>query len=47
MTYDPTNLPPVFQEDGLQVEAEGRRKDDMAGIHQVGPIIQLERIRRR
>jgi hypothetical protein len=47
VTYDPTNLPPEFQEDGLQVEAEARRRDDMAGIHQMGPIVQLERIRRR
>jgi hypothetical protein len=47
VTYDPTNLPPEFQKDGLQVEAEARRQDDMAGIHQVGPIVQLERIRRR
>ena len=36
VTYDPTNLPPEFAEDGLQVEAEARRRDDMAGIHQVG-----------
>jgi hypothetical protein len=47
VTYDPTNLPPEFQEDGLRVEAEARRRDDMAGIHQAGPIVQLERIRRR
>jgi hypothetical protein len=47
LTYDPTNLPPEFQEDGLRVEAEARRRDDMVGIHQVGPIVQLERIRRR
>ena len=46
VTYDPTNLPPEFQQDGLQIEAEARRRDDMAGIHQVGPIVQLERIRR-
>jgi hypothetical protein len=47
VTYDPTNLPQDFQKDGLPVEAEARRRDDMAGIHQVGPIVQLERIRRR
>lgn len=47
VTYDPTNLPPEFQKDGLQVEAEARRRADMVGIHQVGTIVQLERIRRR
>jgi len=47
VTYDPTNLPPEFQKDGLKVEAEARRRDDMMGIHQVGPIVQLVRIRAR
>ncbi len=47
VTYDPTNLPPEFQKDGLRVEAEARRRDDAVGIHQVGTIVQLERIRRR
>jgi hypothetical protein len=47
VTYDPTNLPPEFQKDGLKVEAEARRRDDMMGIHQAGPIVQLVRIRAR
>ncbi|MGH7497335.1 MAG: hypothetical protein ACREL3_00615 [Gemmatimonadales bacterium] len=47
VTYDPTNLPPEFQKDGLAVEAEGRRRENMASIHQVGPIVEIERIRRR
>jgi hypothetical protein len=47
VTYNPTNLPAEFQQDGLAVEADARRRDDMAGIHQVGPLVQLERIRRR
>jgi hypothetical protein len=47
VTYDPTNLPPAFQRDGLRVEAEARRRDDMMGIHQAGPIVQLVRIRAR
>ena len=46
-TYNPINLPTEFQKDGLAVEAEARRRDDMAGIHQVGPLIELERIRAR
>jgi hypothetical protein len=47
VTYDPTNLPPEFQKDGLKVEAEARRRDDMMGIHQAGPIVELVRIRAR
>ena len=46
-TYDPTNLPGEFQKDGLAVEAEVRRQDDMAGIHQAGPIVEIVRIRAR
>ena len=47
VTYDPTNLPPEFQKDGLKIEAEARRRDDIMGIHQVGPIVQLVRVRAR
>ena len=46
-TYDPTNLPDAFKQDGLEVEAEARRRDDAAGIHMVGPIVDIVRIRRR
>jgi hypothetical protein len=46
-TYDPTNLPAAFRKDGLAVEADARRRDDMAGIHMSGPIVQLVRIRTR
>ena len=47
VTYDPTNLPTPFQQDGIRVEAEARRRDDRAGIHMTGPIVDLVRIRRR
>jgi hypothetical protein len=47
VTYDPTNLPPAFQKDGLKVEVEARRRDDMMGVHQGGPIVQIVRIRAR
>jgi len=47
ITYDPTNLPADFQRDGLRVEAEARRRDDLSGTRQVGPIVDLARIRRR
>jgi hypothetical protein len=47
VTYNPINLPEGFRQDGLAVEVEGRRRDDMGGIHQVGPLLELDRIRRR
>jgi hypothetical protein len=47
VSYDPTNLPTAFQQDGLEVEADARRRDDRAGIHMAGPIVDLVRIRRR
>jgi hypothetical protein len=47
VSYDPTNLPEQFQKDGLQIETEARRRDDRAGIHMAGPIVDLVRIRRR
>ena len=47
VTYDPTNLPAQFQKDGLAVEADARRRDDRAGIHMTGPIVDLVRIRLR
>ena len=47
INYDPTNLPTEFKRDGLAVEAEARKQETMAGIHQVGPIVTLTRIRKR
>lgn len=47
VTYDPRNLPSEFQKDGLSVEADARRRDDVMGIHQIGVIVDLERIRAR
>ena len=39
VTYDPRNLPAEFQKDGLSVEADARRRNDVMGIHQVGVIV--------
>ena len=44
--YVPTNLPPAYQLDGLALEAEARRRDDMASIAMVAPLIELVRIRK-
>ena len=45
VTYDPTNLPEEFRKEGLRVEAEARRRDDIVSFHMAGPIVQLVRIR--
>ena len=45
--YNPTNLPQHFAKAGLKVEAEGRELHGMVGIHQVGPLVELQRIRER
>jgi len=46
-TYDPTNLPPEFQKEGLSVEADALKRNDIVGIHQTGTIVELVRIRKR
>jgi heat shock protein HslJ len=44
--YVPTNLPPDYQVDGLPLEAEARRRDDMASIAMVAPLVELVRVRK-
>lgn len=44
-TYQPMNLPPAFQVDGMAVEAEAVRRTDMVSIGMVGPLVELLRIR--
>jgi heat shock protein HslJ len=44
--YVPTNLPPAYQVDGLALEAEARRRDDMASIAMTAPLVELLRIRK-
>ncbi|WP_375056768.1 META domain-containing protein [Zobellella sp. DQSA1] len=44
--YHPINLPDAFRRDGLAVEVEARRRDDLLSIGMVGPMIELLRIRR-
>ncbi|VFQ46447.1 hypothetical protein [Desulfoluna butyratoxydans] len=40
-TYDPVNLPETFRKDGLRVRLTARKKEDMAGIHMHGTIIEI------
>ena len=44
--YVPTNLPADYQLDGLALEAEARRRDDMASIAMVAPLVELVRVRK-
>ena len=44
--YVPTNLPPAYQVDGLALEAEARRRDDMTSIAMGAPLVELVRIRK-
>lgn len=41
VTYDPTNLPSGFQRHALRVRFEARIRQDLAGIHMVGPIVDV------
>jgi hypothetical protein len=48
VTYDPLGgIGKGFQRSGLRVEFEGRVRDDLAGIHMVGPIVEILTIRAR
>lgn len=46
-TFQPTNLPRRFHVDGIAVEAEAVRRDDLVSIGMVGPLVELLRIRRQ
>ncbi len=47
VTYDPTNLPEAFRQEGLAVELEARKRTDVVSVRQVGTIVDIERIRKR
>ena len=44
--YDPLNLPPEFNEDGLRVRFEGIMRGDVASYHMWGHVIELTKIER-
>lgn len=43
-TFNPTNLPETFRVDGLAIEADAQRRDDLVSIGMVGPMVELIRI---
>jgi hypothetical protein len=46
-TYNPTNLPDEFRQDGLPVVAKIRLRHDMMSIQQAGALVEIIEIRRR
>jgi hypothetical protein len=42
--YDPINLAPEFQQDGLRVRFEARVRKDLASTHMWGTIVEITRI---
>ncbi|MBN2182331.1 MAG: hypothetical protein JW715_10485 [Sedimentisphaerales bacterium] len=42
--YDPLNLPPDYEKNGLRVKFQISRKTQMASIHMWGTIVQIEKI---
>jgi hypothetical protein len=45
--YRPVELPEEFRVDGLAVEAEAKRRDDLMSVDMVGPAVELLDIRKR
>ena len=46
-TYDPMNgLPKEFQQENLRVSMTVKVRTDMAGVHMVGPIVEIIEIRK-
>jgi hypothetical protein len=46
-TYNPTNLPEEFRQDGLPVVAKVRLRHDMVSIQQAGALVEIVEIRKR
>lgn len=44
--YNPINLPEAFRRDGLAVEAQARRSENMASTGMIGTLVELLRIRK-
>jgi hypothetical protein len=44
VTYDPRQLDPAFAQDGLRVRARLVVRDDLIGIHMVGPLVDISSI---
>ena len=48
MTYDPMNgLAPQYQRENLRVTLVAKMRDDIGGVHMVGPIVEVLSIQAR
>ena len=48
LTYDPMNgLAPQYQRENLRVTLVAKMRDDLGGIHMVGPIVEVLSIQAR
>lgn len=45
-TYEPVNLLPAYQREGLRVRVEAEFREDLGSFLMVGPIIEIKRIQR-
>jgi len=43
--YDPLNLPPQFQREGLRVEVVAQLRPDVSSWHAAGPLVTILRLR--
>lgn len=45
--FQPINLAPEFRQDGLRVRVSMRRRNDMASVCMIGPLVEVLSIRTR
>jgi hypothetical protein len=46
VTYDPLNMAAEFQQENLRVSMVVKVRNDLAGIHMVGPIVEIIQIQK-
>ena len=46
VTYDPLSLPADFQQENLRVSMIVKVRNDLTGIHMVGPIVEVIQIQK-
>lgn len=44
--FDPLNLPEEYKKDGLKVVVKLQPKDELAGLHMWGQIVEIKEIRK-
>ena len=46
VTYDPLSLPAEFQQENLRVSMVVKVRNDLTGVHMVGPIVEIIQIQK-